>query len=142
MITWKSIWRILLEHKKSLFWGQGVTLVAILVSIPIPLMLPILVDEVLLAKPSYVVGGIDAVFGAGSALYYIIIVLISVVLLRFLFFLVSIIQVKIFTAIAKFVTFKIRQKLIFHLERVAMNEYESIGSGAIGANLEIGRAHV
>jgi ATP-binding cassette subfamily C protein len=42
---------------------------------------------------------------------------------------------KIFTKIAKYVTFKIRQRLLLHLQKVSMNEYETLGSGAVSANL-------
>ena len=98
-------------------------------------MLPALVDEVLLNKPSFFVSKIDFLFGSGSAFYYIIIVAISVILLRFIYFIFNSILTKIFTEISKYVTFKIREKLLNHLQKVSMNEYETLGSGAISANL-------
>ena len=134
-ITLKSIWELLLEKKSALIWGQIVTVLAIFISIPIPLMLPILVDEVLLGKPALFVNTIDGFFGSGSAFYYIAVVGVTVIFLRFIHFLFSALITKIFTSIAKYVTYKIREKLIAHLKQVCMNEYESIGSGAIGANL-------
>ena len=54
-ITLKSIFKLMLHQKSALIYGQIITLVVILVSVPIPLMLPIMVDEVLLHKPSYAV---------------------------------------------------------------------------------------
>lgn len=134
-ITFKSIWNLLLEKKSSLIWGQIITVIAILISIPIPLMLPILVDEVLLNKPALFVKTIDDLFGSGDAFYYIVVIAATVIFLRFIHFLFSALITKIFTQIAKFVTFKIREKLIMHLKNVCMNEYESLGSGAVGANL-------
>ena len=98
-------------------------------------MLPALVDEVLLNKPAFFVSNIDFLFGNGSAFYYIAIVTISVVLLRFIYFVFNSILTKIFTKISKYVTFKIREKLLKHLQKVSMNEYETLGSGAISANL-------
>lgn len=98
-------------------------------------MLPALVDEVLLEKPNYFVHTIDNFFGSGNAFYYIAIVTLSVILLRVFYFLFGAITTKLFTKISKYVTFKIREKLLKHLEKVSMNEYETLGSGAITSNL-------
>ncbi len=134
-IDLKYIWTLLLHKRKALVLGQLVTIIAIIISIPIPLMLPALVDEVLLEKPEFFINTINSSFGAGNALYYILIVTLVVILLRVFYFLFTVIITKIFTSIAKYVTFKIREKLINHLKKVCMNEYEGLGSGAIAANL-------
>jgi len=134
-ITLNYLWNLLLHDKKSLIIGQIVTLIAVLLSLPIPLMLPALVDEVLLEKPAFFVSSIDSLFGSGDAFYYIAIVAFSVILLRFVYFIFNSILSKIFTKISKYITFKIREKLLKHLQKVSMNEYETLGSGAIGANL-------
>jgi ATP-binding cassette subfamily C protein len=134
-ISLKYIFKLLLENKKSLIFGQVITIIAILISVPIPLLLPLLVDEVLLNKPDFFVTNIDKLLGNGSAFYYIAIVTFIVLFLRLTYFIFSVIITKIFTKISKFVTFKIREKLLNHLELVNMNEYESLGSGSISANL-------
>ncbi len=134
-IDLKYLWTLLLDKKKTLILGQIVTIIAILISVPIPLMLPALVDEVLLKKPDFFVNSIDFVFGSGNAFYYIAIITVVVILLRFIYFVFTVIITKIFTAIAKYVTFKIREKLLNYLKKVSMNEYESLGNGAISANL-------
>ncbi|MFX4235223.1 ABC transporter ATP-binding protein [Aliarcobacter butzleri] len=134
-IDLKYIWKLLLEKKKVLILGQIITLITIVVSVPIPLMLPALVDEVLLNKPAFFVSNIDKLFGNGNAFYYIFVVTAGVVFLRFLYYVFSIITTKIFTNIAKYVTFKIREILLNHLKIVCVNEYESLGSGAISSNL-------
>ena len=134
-IDLKYIYSLILENKKLLLFGQAITIFAIIISVPIPLMLPILVDEVLLNKPAFFVNSIDNIFGKGSAFYYIFIVTLAVVFLRFIYYILSVVITKIFTTISKYATFKIREKLISHLKSVSMNEYESLGSGAIGANL-------
>jgi ATP-binding cassette, subfamily C, bacterial len=134
-ISLKYILKLLLDNKKSLIIGQILTIIAILVSVPIPLLLPLLVDEVLLKKPDFFVNNIDKFIGSGSAFYYIALVTFIVLFLRIIYFLFSVLITKIFTKISKYVTFKIREKLLNHLELVNMNEYESLGSGSIGANL-------
>lgn len=134
-ITFQYIWKLVLQKRSYLIWGQIVTLIAILVSIPIPLMLPVLVDEILLKKPDIFVNTIDTLFGMGTPFYYIAIVAFAVIFLRVSHFLLSAVITKIFTYIAKFVTFEIRRKLLEHLKLASISEYESLGSGAVGANL-------
>ncbi len=134
-ITLKTIFNLILDKKRTLIYGQIITLFAILVSVPIPMMLPIMVDEVLLEKPASVVTFINATLGSGSAFYYVAIVAFSVIFLRFLYYGLGVISTKIFTAISKYVTFMIRSRVIKHLQNSSMNAYETLGSGAITANL-------
>ena len=54
-INLKYIWQLLLQKKKVFILGQFITIFAIFLSVPIPLMLPALVDEVLLDKPAFFV---------------------------------------------------------------------------------------
>jgi ATP-binding cassette subfamily C protein len=98
-------------------------------------MLPVMVDEILLNKPDVFVHTIDAVFGQTTAFYYIAIVTFGVLLLRFIYYFLTIIITKIFTKISKYVTFMIRKELLEHLKVTSMNEYEMLGSGAISAKL-------
>lgn len=134
-ISVKYIFKLLLENKKSLILGQIITVIAIAISVPIPLMLPVLVDEILLNKPALFVNTINSTFGEGNAFYYISLVTFAVIFLRLIHFIFIVVITKIFTKISKYVTFKIRQKLLNHLKNVNMNEYESLGSGAITSNL-------
>jgi ATP-binding cassette subfamily C protein len=105
-ISAKYIFKLLLHNKKALFWGQIITIIAILISVPIPLLLPMLVDEVLLNKPGFFVNNINDFFSSGTAFYYIAIVTFIVVFLRILYFAVGVIITKIFTRISKYVTYK------------------------------------
>ncbi|MFA6192934.1 MAG: ABC transporter ATP-binding protein [Sulfurimonas sp.] len=134
-ITLKTIFNLILDNKRALIYGQIVTLFAILVSIPVPLMLPIMVDEILLNKPSHFVHSINYFLGSTTPFYYIAIVTLAVIFLRFLYYSLGIVITKIFTKISKYVTFMIRKRLIEHLKISSMNEYETLGSGAITANL-------
>lgn len=134
-ITLSSIFHLILEKKPSLIYGQILTLLAVLISVPIPLILPMMVDEVLLEEPAGFVATIDYLIGESSALVYVAIVTLSVIFLRISYYLLSAIITKIFTRISKYTTFMIRSQLIEHLKITSMNEYETLGSGAITANL-------
>jgi ATP-binding cassette subfamily C protein len=134
-ISIKTIFNLILEKKPTLIYGQIITLIAILVSVPIPLMLPVMVDEVLLHKSGVFVESINAFLGETSALNYILIVTLGVVFLRFTYYFLTVVTTKIFTKISKYVTFIIRKRVLNHLRSTSMNEYETLGSGAITANL-------
>ncbi len=134
-ITLKSIFRLILDKKPALIYGQFLTLLAILVSVPIPLILPMMVDEVLLNKPATFIETINTILGEGSAFYYVAIVTLAVISLRITYYLLNAVIIKIFTKISKYVTFMIRKQLVEHLQITSMNEYETLGSGAITANL-------
>lgn len=47
-LSWAEIRRLALHHKKALILANLVAVLATLCSVPIPLLLPLLVDEVLL----------------------------------------------------------------------------------------------
>lgn len=134
-ITLKRLFALILKKRPALIYGQFLTLLGILISIPIPLMLPVMVDEILLNKPAFFVTNIDSIFGATTPFYYITIVTFGVIFLRFIYYILGVITTKIFTKISKHVTFMIRAELLNHLRVTSMNEYETIGSGAITANL-------
>ncbi|QOY51959.1 ABC transporter ATP-binding protein [Candidatus Sulfurimonas baltica] len=134
-ITLKTIFNLILDKKPALIYGQVITLLAILVSIPVPLMLPIMVDEILLNKPSYFVNSINYFVGETTPFYYIALVTFAVIFLRFVYYAFGVVITKIFTKISKYVTFMIRTRLLQHLKVTSMNEYETLGSGAITSNL-------
>ena len=134
-ITLKTIFRLILDKKPALIYGQIITLLAILVSVPIPMMLPVMVDEILLDKPAYFVESINYFIGDTTPFFYIAIVTLVVVVLRLIYYFFGVVITKVFTQISKYVTFMIRQRLISHLKIASMNEYETLGSGAITANL-------
>jgi len=131
LINWKDIFREIKKYKKELILGHIFAFLAIIVSVPTPLILPLLVDEVLLKKEGIFIHTYEKIFGKGDTFSYVFTALIIVLLMRFFFFIFSAIQVKIFTTISKDITYKIRKKALQHLEKVSMAEYETIGTGAI-----------
>ncbi len=137
MYTWKKIFEEIKKHKKELILGHIIAVLATAVSIPTPLFLPLLVDEVLLNKPGIFTKTYDAIFGKGNPVTYTLAALIIVLIMRFLFFVFNALQAKIFTKISKDVTFKIRKDLLNHIKDVSMAEFETVGSGSIASKLII-----
>ena len=50
--NWKTVLAIVLEHRRELIAANLIAVVAVLASVPLPLMMPLLVDEVLLKQPA------------------------------------------------------------------------------------------
>ncbi len=135
MVTFKSLFSMMLRHKRSLLWGNAIALAATLVSIPIPLLIPLLVDEVLLKKGGWVTDTINRFSGWNEPLLYIGIVLAVTIALRFLFFILSVVSQRFFITLSQELSFGIRRRALEHLKKVSMSAYERLGSGQVVTNL-------
>ena len=134
--TWAYIIRVAREHKKDLITANIVALLAVLATVPIPLLLPLLVDEVLLAKPGTLVGMMNQWFPPSwhGPVLYIGFISIITILLRITGLLLTVWQTRQFTNIAKDVVFRIRRALLLRLQRISMAEYETLGSGSVASH--------
>jgi ATP-binding cassette subfamily C protein len=135
--SWRYILSIARQHKKQLFSAHLIAIFATIVSVPVPLLMPLLVDEVLLNKPATVVNVVNAISPPEwqSPLLYIGAVLALTVMLRFVALILNVLQSRQFTLIAKDIVFQIRRELIGHLQTISMTEYESLGSGTVSSYL-------
>jgi ATP-binding cassette subfamily C protein len=103
--------------------------------VPIPLLMPLLVDEVLLHKPGNLVSFTQGLFPQSwhGPVLYILFILLCTVSLRISSLLLTVWQTRQFTTIAKDVVYRIRHALLMRLQRISMAEYESLGSGAVAS---------
>ncbi len=131
--TWRRIADIVLEHRKELATAHGVAFLAALVSVPIPLLMPLLVDEVLLHQPGTLVGTVNRFFPAPwhGPLLYIGAILLATALMRLTAAMLGVWQSRSFTLISKDVAYRLRAALLARLNRIALSEYETLGSGAV-----------
>ena len=123
------------EHKRELLFANIIAVIATIASAPLPLLLPLLVDEVLLHKPAFIVGTINS-YTPGSwhgPYLYILTILFITLFLRMTSLLLYVWQTRQFTHIAKDLTYRIRHALLMHLENVSMSEYETLGSGTVAS---------
>ena len=58
--TWRRIFERVLAHKKALVKAHVIALFAMLATVPLPLLLPLMIDEVLLEQPGMIVAQLDA----------------------------------------------------------------------------------
>lgn len=135
MITFKSLFLMMSSYKRELLRGNLIAIVATLVSIPIPLLIPLLVDEVLLHKGGWITDIIDKLAPLYEPLLYIGIVLLVTISLRFLFFLLSVFSQRYFITLSQEMSFKIRAQALNHLKYVSMSAYEALGSGKVVTHL-------
>jgi len=136
-ISWSFIVNAAKQHKKTLLQANIIAIFAALISAPMPMLMPLLVDEVLLDKPSFLIGSMNALYPEawwGPALYIVTVMLLTI-FLRFVSMMLAVWQTFKFTQIAKDITYNIRKKLLNKLQFVAMSEYETLGSGTVASHL-------
>ncbi len=131
--SWNTIFRVALTHKKKLVSAHFVAIFAAIVSVPIPLLMPLLVDEVLLNHPGIIIETVNRIAPIEwqQSIVYIGIILVISLVLRLIAIFFNIIQGRQFSYIAKDIIFIIRKNLIQRLQHISMSEYESLGTGTV-----------
>ncbi|PQJ65728.1 ABC transporter ATP-binding protein [Vibrio jasicida] len=125
------------KHKSKLIVANLIAVLATLISVPIPLLMPLMVDEVLLDKPASGLAAMNAVLPETwhTPTGYIFFTLFLVVLMRAGSQAFNILQSRQFTLVSKTITFEMRSKMIDKLGRISIRQYETKGSGGINAHL-------
>ncbi|PTC04151.1 ABC transporter ATP-binding protein [Vibrio mediterranei] len=125
------------NHKSRLIAANIIALIATLISVPIPLLMPLMVDEVLLNQPSTGLQYMNMIMldSWQTSIGYIAVTLVLVVLMRTVSQGLNILQGRQFTLVSKTITYKIRCKMIDKLGRISIKQYETRGSGGINAHL-------
>ncbi len=135
MITIKSIFKEIYKHKRILIVANIVAIISTLIILPVPLLIPMLIDELILGKSGKITEIIDQFMTVESAGYYILIVLIATLLAKAVSLLLNLLHIRLYTKISKEVIYVIRKRLLNHLQVVSMKEYDMLGSGAVSAKL-------
>ncbi|WP_407074050.1 MULTISPECIES: ABC transporter ATP-binding protein [unclassified Pseudomonas] len=136
-LSWAEIRRLALHHRKALWIANGVAVLATLCSVPIPLLLPLLVDEVLLGHGDSALKFMNHVLPEGlqQAIGYIGLMLLVTFTLRLGSLVFNVVQARLFARLAKDIVYRIRIRLIERLKRISLGEYESLGSGTVTTHL-------
>ncbi len=125
------------KHKSKLIIANLIAVLATLISVPIPLLMPLMVDEVLLEQPAKGLDAMNAILPEAwhTPTGYIFFTLFLVVLMRAASQGLNILQSRQFTLVSKTITFEMRSKMIDKLGRISIRQYETKGSGGINAHL-------
>jgi ATP-binding cassette subfamily C protein len=132
-MNWSYILDIVKQHKSTLVLANMIAILSVLLSVPVPMLMPLLVDEVLLDKPGKIVAIMEDVLPAawyGPVTIIVAVMLVSM-LLRFASLMLAVLQTREFTTIAKDISYRIRKRLLTHLQTISMTEYETLGTGAV-----------
>lgn len=134
--TWRDIFGLALKHKPRLVRANLLAIMATVMSVPVPLLLPVLVDEVLLDEPGPVLPVMDSILPGSweTPVVYIGLMVVAAFLLRVAALSFNVLQSREFSKVSKDVVFRIRSRLLGRLQRVAMSEYETRGSGGISSH--------
>ncbi|WP_341504084.1 ABC transporter ATP-binding protein [Gallaecimonas sp. GXIMD4217] len=134
---WSQILALAHPYRTRLVKAHVIALFATAAAVPLPLMMPLLVDEVLLNQPGTGIRLWNQVLPQGwqQPTAYILATLVLVLLLRISSVLLNIWQSRQFTLIGKAITFRLRKSLIEHLARMEIRAFESRGAGSIGSHL-------
>lgn len=125
------------RYRRPLMRANVLAVSATLISVPVPLLLPLMVDEVLLDNPGVLVGFMQMVFPSawhGAVLFILAIALLTMVMRLANWFLVNRYSL-IFYRVAKSMIYHVRRRLLWHFTYVSVAEYEQLGSGAVSARL-------
>ncbi|MGO1296620.1 MAG: ABC transporter transmembrane domain-containing protein, partial [Vibrio sp.] len=125
------------QHKSKLWLANIVAILATMMTVPVPLLMPLMVDEVLLNKPGDGLEILNRILPPHyqTATGYILFALFLVIIMRTIGQLLNILQGRQFTLVSKTITYRMRCKMIDKLGRISIKQYETQGSGGINAHL-------
>ncbi len=134
---WRDLADMILRHRREIILANLIAILGTVVSVPVPLLIPMLVDEVLLDQPGAAVGLMNRIFPEGwqGPVLYILAILVLTLVLRLASLALGVWQMRQFTAISKDVIYRIRRDLLLRLQRVSMAEYETLGSAKVASHL-------
>lgn len=134
--NWRYILQVASEHKTELIKANIIAFFAALVSVPLPLFMPLLVDEVLLDQPGFIVETVGPMFPPEwhGPVLFIGVILFVTLFLRLVALMMNVWQARQFSIISKDVTYRIRVGLLERLKKISMAAYETVGSGAVSSH--------
>ena len=133
MLTWRSITDELKSHRAQLVKANLIAVLAVMAAVPVPLLLPLMVDEVLLHHPGKMVAAIGVWFPAAwhGPVLFIGAALLLTVGLRLTAILLNVWQGRTFSLLAKEIVYRIRVRMLSRLSRIALSEFETVGAGRV-----------
>jgi ATP-binding cassette subfamily C protein len=139
MLTWQAIYAEIRMHRSRLAQAHFIALLAVMAAVPVPLLLPLMVDEVLLHHPAAFVAHIAAWTPAAwhGPVLFIGAALLLTVVLRLASILLHVWQGRTFSLLAKEVVYRIRVQMLNRLSKIALSEFETVGAGRVTSHFVI-----
>ncbi|MEM9555447.1 MAG: ABC transporter ATP-binding protein [Acidobacteriota bacterium] len=132
---WRGLRDLALRQRGALVSGHLVAIATTLTELPIPLLFPLLVDELILDQPGPVLATLRSVLPAGwqTPIAFVATVLAVTVLLRALALVFGVLQAQRFATISQEIIFELRRALLARLGRIEIAEYDTRGSGRLAS---------
>lgn len=136
-VSWNGIFQDILKQRGALLRANVFALLSMLATISLPLLLPLLIDEVVLNEPGRIVPRLQSVLPSEmhNTYGYVIFITVFSICLRFIGLGLDILQTRIFSLISKDIIYKVRIKALNYLRRVPVGEFETLGAGKIANHL-------
>ncbi len=133
MLNWRGIADELKTHRVRLLQANLIAVLAVAAAVPVPLLLPLMVDEVLLHHPGKLTAALGAWFPLAwhGPVLFIGAALLLTVCLRLTAILLNVWQGRTFSLLAKDVVYRIRVRMLSRLSRIALSEFETVGAGRV-----------
>ncbi|HHB95161.1 MAG TPA: ABC transporter ATP-binding protein, partial [Campylobacterales bacterium] len=135
LITFDYLLNQVQLHKRSIIIANIIAVLLTVISVPIPLFIPFLVDEVLLGKEGSFTATVNQFVEVSSAEYYILIVFVLTVIIRAVSVVLSIVRKAYIDQVIEDIRLSMRKKILTHLRDVSMSEYDMLGSGAVSSKM-------
>lgn len=135
LFTWSSIFKMALDHKKTFALANIISVISTLMYLPVPLIIPSLINEVLLKQPGFFTKMLSYVVSRPLITPTLILItaFALVLSLRLIEQILTILQSREFKIISKDVVLNIRMKLLDDLSTISIKEYETLGSGKLAS---------
>ncbi|MDH5633966.1 MAG: ABC transporter ATP-binding protein/permease [Gammaproteobacteria bacterium] len=132
---WPYLLGIARQYRTKLIGANLIAVLAVVTLVPVPLLMPLLVDEVLLNKPGALVAFMNSLSPDSwhGPILYICAILLLTTVMRLTALALAIWQTRQFTMIAKETVYRIRKALLQRLQRISLSEYETLGSGTVAS---------
>ncbi|MFZ5573599.1 MAG: ABC transporter ATP-binding protein [Pseudomonadota bacterium] len=136
MLSWRGILAELRAHRGRLLAANLAALLAVIAAVPVPLLLPLMVDEVLLGHPGPVVAAIGAWFPPAwhGPVLFIGATLVLTLVLRLTAIALNVWQARTFSLLAKEVVYRIRVRMLNRLSKIALSQFETVGAGRVSSH--------
>ena len=135
MITFRYLKEQVEFYKKQIFLANVLAIFSIVISVPIPLFIPMLVDELIMGKEGKFMATVSQFIEIGSPEYYILLVFILTLVIRAINVWLMIIRRILVDEVVENIRLNMRKKILTHLQSVSMSEYDVLGSGAISSKM-------
>jgi len=131
----KKLFKDILKYKRELYLGNFFAVISTLLTVTIPLFIPMLIDELLLHKEAKLTKIVSEYIAPMSLIGYVVFFLVLTIVMRFLGVIFANAQVRMLLKVSKDISYRLRVKAIEHLKRVSLKEYERFSPGAITSKL-------